>query len=655
MGSTLPSAAYTLHVSRAGQLYASSTAIYQYIPPARGWRKVSPKAYEKLLVISDDLAFGLDSNHLVKLTNDFTEKTKLDTCFSAVIIRRDYSIGPDSAIYLSLGNVGILRSKDLGQTWDTLTASIGPIAYYGLEVDAAGTIYAWNNEVVRSTDGGTTWEMVFYYHKDDQPALCKPYASNTYILSQNGIVYYGNDSLSRIPRNWSTEEMDLTIHKDGQLYFHPQRSSPLSSSDSGLHWDTLRLDGIAFPPSSMACDSTGLLYLAAGALYVSDDHGSSWTVLTHLMEPFTFVGCDPDSILYGRNKDGFYRSTDNGYSWRSEKVEGVRNIYSMSSGPTNELFAICRDSFNNVILGSKRSDSSPWIFTSPLPFQDATTPYLASGRLLSGELWAVDAEGYFSRLDLDNTWRNSFVLDVPGFDVRIAAPTDSNTIIVSGYAAIYRSADKGKTFRRAFDFASPEELALAIAFNPAAIYILTTDNHIYCSTNKGSTWQLFAAPKEALYYLVTTNDGALYLATGTGVFRNLTGFNNPFVWEDVSGTIKGLSIQKLALRSNKHLYALTAEKSIYYTDLVTGEVRTSTDNIAVAVYPNPATRICYITGPMELEGAQVECYNTAGINVLRTKYRDGLDVTALPCGMYQLILRTGKTSLRTKLIVDHTQ
>ena len=664
-GSVLPAATYTFQVSREGRLYAHAklnvdAVVYEYIPSARNWRPVIQAPLTKLTIISHDLAFAIESNRFVTLSDNFKEKTYNDPALSELFTIEDYCIGPDTAIYLSVGNVGIVRSKDLGRSWDTLTASIGPITYYGLAVDASNRIYAWNNEVVRSTDGGLSWETIYYFHKGDLPAVCKPYGDNVYILTRNGVLYYGADSLSYVGQLWFDEENSyLDIDKTGALFYHPQSSPSQRSLDGGHHWDTVTI-GNACSTSSIACDSNGLVYLVAydsnltaSYIYASTSAGNSWKTLTQLISPITFVGCDPDSTLYARDKDVFYTSTDEGYSWQIDQLPYVHRIYSMKSGYNQELFAVCRDSANSVILGTKTSNASPCVFTSAMPFQDATTPYTTSGRLLSGELWAVDIEGYFSVLELDNTWRNSFVLDVPGADLLTAAATDTNTIIATAYGALYRSTDKGKTFRRVFDLPNANEAGSVITFNPKAIYVLTKDNNVYYSTDKGSTWQPFIIPQEICNDLVSTSSGALYLSTTTGVFRNLSGFSNPFVWEDISSGLKGLNLEHLALRGNKRLYAATTPGTIYYIDLAEATVHPAdTRDVMLRMYPNPAHDLCYIMSSLELENASVDCYTVTGTNVLRTHYRSGLDVSMLPNGIYQLILRTKDNVHRTLLTIN---
>jgi hypothetical protein len=306
------------------------------------------------------------------------------------------------------------------------------------------------------------------------------------------------------------------------------------------------------------------------------------------------------------------------------------------------------------VLATKRSDGSPWEFTSPLPWQDAINPYLASGRLASGELWAVDAEGYFSLLESSGTWRNSFVLDVPGLQVYTAAATDANTIIVTGYGVIYRSTNKGVTFRKVLDLSDENELGHAIASSSTAIYVLTSKDSLYVSTDKGSTWEFFKKPTADLLDILATPSGTIYLATARGIYRNLTGFNNPLVWEDISGALKGFSIKHLALRKNKRLYAATSEENIYYTDLAGSAVdRHKKMNAPFTVFPNPARDYCTITLPNDLRTTMLECYNSTAVRVMRSSATETLDVTDLPSGIYHLVLRSETATYTTQLLISH--
>lgn len=665
---TLPKAQYTLHVSRDGDLYAYSQtpyrSVHRYAGSAGIWSKVTDGELYKLQVISDDLGFALESDTqmLVKFSDNFTKRIILEDNVSGKPIEaRDYAIGPDTTIYaIPTDRNLIIRSKDLGESWDTLPASLGMV-YQGIDIDAQNTIYAWNAEAVRSTDGGVTWETIYYFHKGDAVAKCMKVGENILVLTQNGILYSGFDTLAVVPKPFLFGLLTGALLEQGpslSLFYHPTNGYAMYSSDSGRHWDTLRNNGQPFAPSpSIACDSSGIVYIApydhseANYIYSSTDNGASWRPLTQLFDYFTFIGSDPDSAIYSKHSNGIYTSTSDGRVWEKDGPPGVRLIYSTSMTNDGELLAVCRNDDNDVVLASRRDYGTPWSYTSSTPFQDAITPYLASGRFPSGELWTVDAEGYFSVLETDGTWRNAFVLDVPDNVIVTAGIVNSTTIVVTGYEVIYRSTDKGKTFRRVFDL-QKEEQGRVVASNFNRCYVLTDNNRLLHSTDQGLTWQLFATPQGGQFTdIVVLPTEALFLSTTSRVFMNKSGFSNPFVWEDVSEKLKGLNVVNLALRGTHRLYAGMLGGNVYFTDLPGSSVDRSTDaSDASLVYPNPAQDRCYLTGVDET--AIVEMYDLLGTRVLHTLYQGQLDVSELPAGVYQIVVHGNTEQYQTSFIIS---
>ncbi len=660
-GATLPKTQYTLHVSRDGELYAysqvSDSGIYRYSASTRDWRKVRDGSFAKLQVISPDLAYAVEVSlqpTLTVFTEGFNKALAFKDTSGEAIQVRDYAIGLDTVIYVIPFDQNLIRrSTDLGNSWATLAGSAG-MYYRGLTIDAHNSVYTWNTAgLVRLKYSAIIWEDVLVSHPGEVVVTCTKTNENIFVVTSNGNLYKNGDSLAALtePKWYTIRDGSLLEHGRGaSLYYHPPFSSPLYSLDGGKQWDTLRINGKPLSAGcSIACDSTGVVYAAPNDekelnhILVSSDNGASWIPLTLLLDQFSFIGCSSEDVLYGKDATGILSSTNNGEWWEAEHVPGIKRIYSTSIGVDGELFAVCRTDSNTVVLGTKVTKSTPWRFTSPMPQQDAITPYRVSGRFPTGELWAADEEGFFSVEETDGSWRSSVVLDVPGNGIRGAAVIDPTTIVVAGFAEIYRSTDKGKKFQKVFSLRN-EETGMVVTSNDTRCYVLTDHDRLLHSSDKGATWEIFVTPTSDQHIDVAIlPTETVFLSTSAGVFMNKSGFNNTFTWEDISGKLEGFRVVNLAQQGTKRLYAGTMGGNVYFTDLPGSSVSKPGADDHPIVYPNPALDRCYLYGVDA--SAEVAIYDLLGIRVLHTIYDGQLDVSNIPAGVYQVVAGNSRANL----------
>jgi uncharacterized repeat protein (TIGR01451 family) len=155
-------------------------------------------------------------------------------------------------VYAGSYDGGLFRSRDAGQTWTNLTASIGDASINALEVDAgSGTVYAatTSSGVWRSDDDGTTWRPT---------AFADGFANALAVDPTTNAVYAG-------------------------LCFDATRTV-LRSDDGGVHW-TVAQGGL--PTATCINDlrvpaaASGLVVAATSnkGVYASADRGASWTPL----------------------------------------------------------------------------------------------------------------------------------------------------------------------------------------------------------------------------------------------------------------------------------------------------------------------------------------------------------------------------------------
>ncbi len=201
----------------------------------------------------------------------------------------------------------ILHSTDAGKSWtqvpvpssETLTSIYFADGKNGWAVGHAETI-------VRTQDGGDTWDLAHFEPENAQPLLdvCFADASRGVAVGAYGMIYTTEDGGAV----WS------------QVPFEPE---PLPGAEKVEdEQDEMEADvdlGFEFHLNAIARGPPGRMYLGAeaGRLFRSDDDGAHWR---ELPSPYdgSFHGIlplDGETVLAFGLRGNLYRSEDGGMSW----------------------------------------------------------------------------------------------------------------------------------------------------------------------------------------------------------------------------------------------------------------------------------------------------------------------------------------------------
>jgi len=257
-------------------------------------------------------------------------------------------------------------------------------------------------------------------------------------------------------------------------------------------------------------NSAVLLAGTNGGIYRSTNYGVNWSrVQTGNMKELVFDAVNPNYV-YAANYSStkFYRSTDNGQNW-TQITSGL------PSGKSRMAIAVTPDDSNYVyaIVTNSRTFEGLYLSTDRgLNFtQMSNTPnimdYSATGSGTSGQAW---------------------------YDLDIAAdPTDRDIIYVGG-VNIFKSTDKGKTWKINAHWVGSggapaihaDQHVLEYQPNTDHLYV-GNDGGIYFTTNGGSSWtdiskgigiaQIYRLGQSATNRDLVING---YQDNGTGQFEN---------------------------------------------------------------------------------------------------------------------------------------
>ncbi|HEY1251975.1 MAG TPA: hypothetical protein VGH97_12355 [Thermoanaerobaculia bacterium] len=379
---------------------------------------------------------------------------------------------PNSLFAATLG--GLYRTDDLGASW----RKIDPEDWFLLQSDpsSASTLYAVNDGVFKSTDGGVTWaesdEGIFPIRPISPVPGCDPHSSRSEVSAESVVV--------------DPRDPDRVVAVADRTVLRSVASGCLGPGD----------DGLQLPPPSHQTDAFVLsldpqqpdtLYLGSSqGVFKSTDGGRSWLQRSNGI-PFVIgeadvgkVAVDParSDVLFVSGLFGVFRSENGGESW-----EQVNNGFPVGTNPGG---AFAFDPRNTDVV------------------------YLASFRL-------------FKTLDGAQLWQASDQ-GLPGGAYSVAVDLRNPDVVHAGTAdGLYVSHDagaswalEGLTGRAVYDV---QQKPLQ-----AGVFIAQTDAGLFRSTNGGVLWSPLATPFPAdsirEFALAPSDPATLYAATATGVFRS---------------------------------------------------------------------------------------------------------------------------------------
>jgi len=499
------------------------------------------------------------------------------------------------------GGVGVLRSRDGGQTWEELGVEHGfrPDELYvgslymhptnpNVLLAATGNDpYMWVlgrpiGAVYRTEDGGDTWQRVLDLPNGSAVEICEGDPNVAYAGSLS--AFYRSDDAGRTWR-LQTGVGGNEVAQAGEEMWGPP----------GV---------VAGFPIDLQCDprNADRVFVNAygGGNFVSEDGGRTWRVASQgysgaLMFQIAVARDDPARV-YATARSGLFASADGGQTW-----EGL------GYGPARAMegLAIAVDPFDSQHLLASLGDAGPW----PKLSTDGGHTWREVGRELQDSgLQGMATRFRFSPIQagvvLASIGDGDCVKDGKGCDeepggglvlsrdggatwtpvglkgkqvLNIAFAADGNRVYATAYErSVYRSDDGGQTWTQVCpdagaymppptdpDMSRTAPLALAVdPTNRERVYIGFVRGGVAVSDDGGETWRPSSAgmpPEVSVKALVVdpTDPQVVYAGTAeSGVFLSTDAGGS---WRELNDGLLTRTVRDLALSSDGRVLYMASE------------------------------------------------------------------------------------------------
>ncbi|WP_026955878.1 YCF48-related protein [Algoriphagus vanfongensis] len=411
----------------------------------------------------------------------------------------------------------LLTSAGFGQTWTRLQG-------WGLDLQSVNWVndqigyVGGENLLIRTADGGQTWEELAYRFEGRVLDLYFLDEKNGIAVGQNGLAIRTATS----GQNWSTMNIpstsnftSLSTNKKGVWLIAGQAGELYRSANNGETWARVATD-ISADIFSVFFYGENLVFLTTdqGGIYRSNDQGQSWEKLNSgVSDTIWDVKFITDQLGYVAGSNGLVmKSSDGGDTWEKLATGTTEILKSLDVSPLNQNTVVASGenatiirstnagtSFSKVNLGTNISRGLNHI--TFLPDLNQAVAIGGNGYMIrssnGGSSWTQQMAGY----------RNDFtVVDFKSDRVGFVAGQKGEFLVSSNYGASFVSRP----------LPEPIDIAAMDFWNTNYGYVSAPSGKIYRSSNSGTSWvDLSINTSERIdgFYLFATS--VLYLA-GTG-------------------------------------------------------------------------------------------------------------------------------------------
>ncbi|MTI87369.1 MAG: T9SS type A sorting domain-containing protein [Balneolaceae bacterium] len=355
----------------------------------------------------------------------------------------------------NVGIVGFYKSVDFGTTWEFVSSDPQPGTNYiskDIDVDSNGNVYHVDRNVLKSEDGGASWQELNTGRGlfDNEVEIEIDSQDRLYLRRDSDKGLFLSEDAGA---NWTKvlsppDNIDgMFIDSSDNVYVYGDFGVQ-STTDQGGSWTSILNTKIEH--FTTAADGR-LIAVNDKKISYSDDGGESWTVVEQDFF-FNAISYDGNSRLYSIGANiGVLISTDGGESW-TEKSEGV---YKPQFGAISGMFVT--DGAGKVLLVNQ---------SGPAKASAASTFYQYDS---DAGIWSgLSSSGLYGHVS------------------RKIVETDSGLYGLFGHR-LYMSSDAGASWTEIES--RPNESFVAMNVSADGDIFLGSNTSIYRSQDGGTSWQ----------------------------------------------------------------------------------------------------------------------------------------------------------------------
>ncbi len=442
---------------------------------------------------------------------------------SDVVLSPAYS--QDQTLFVSTWGDGVVKSVDGGATWER-KHMVTRITNMAVSPDYASdqeVFIATSDEILRSADGGDTWTLRME-GLDDQAVQ-----TNVHYFE---IVYSPEYGLDRTLFLASWEG----VHK---------------STDGGDLWNHLQMYGVnvirglGISPDFVN-DNTLFAAAYGGGVYRSSDRGDTWEAVDTGL-PNMYLRCNfafspafaQDGVVFApSSKNGYAsKSTLGGGAWFKIPVDPAKSvtIRALATSPDyandQTVFIGCGPYNQHAIY--KSQDGGATFTPVPTPFKGTRSIRLLKDYPNNKTIFAANRNGIRRSYDDGVTWYDPGVGigGVLGLAISPAFATDQEVFIALMDEGLMKSTDGGDTYsfiNNGIDDLSAQDIALSPGYAAdRTVFAATKSSGFFKSTDGGDNWS-YSGLKGVFIRSVSVspdfvNDRTIYLAAWGSVYRSVDG------------------------------------------------------------------------------------------------------------------------------------